>query len=824
MPFLIDLSADGGGFISQSVPMLRNQADQGARPGEQSLSPDDLWRRSVESWHHGAGQTHADRETSDPYRFRSSIHCDPWTKSKLQPLNTIAETAGATTYSTLLVAGDTLFWQKDTALQYATVVVDGVPTFSSATGLPATIYSAASDGANVYTVHGSANDLYVTDPATGVGASLVTNGGTKDLRLVRYAKGRILAFDTTGSVYNPVTAGALPTALYTHPLGADFVWTDATEGESNIYMSGYSGTGSEAHGVIYRTAIKADGTALDIPIIAARLPDGEQALAVCGYLGLLFIGTSLGVRTCLERDDGSLVVGPLIETGPCYCFEPQGSQVWFGWDVFEDFQVQNIDGIGTCAGLGRIDLTDFEFGKGAPPYATDLMREQTLVATTLSVITFQGSRFFVIAGVGLLGETTPAHDTFYMVSGLFNFGLTEMKTWHYLKTRSGSNTAGTVIPYVNSTDVLARPGDGLARTNLVLSSSENGTDDDPLATSTPTTFDISGRRSEELEYMLQLFEPTTRVTLFGRPAVASRSEIITATVMLYETMDAQGADVDLNVAQRLQKIRALIRSAAPVDLNDGTETYKVTLEDYRYIRMARSENVIGRWNGPCQLQMKRNDTITPVFRACNDDAGTASSFSVDTPAGCLSGDLLFAAITWTGASGVPTGLDTGWTLLDSHVGDTNFKSATYWRTGEFAAFAGTFGVSTSYAAAIVAYSQGDTIVAGSSAHDTASGLDYLSFLDLSVNGLAAIAVTVCSVTSGVDPLLVGVLRPRCRVMVDGGARDLYLEIGDAVSVSDFKANETNALSLGCDVGDLLDAAAAYVKYTDEVRVYYNTLK
>lgn len=72
----------------QTLPAIREQADQSKEPGEASLNPRGLWRRSQESWHHGTGQAFLDSiDDRDSYRFRSSKGIDVWTRGQLGLLN-----------------------------------------------------------------------------------------------------------------------------------------------------------------------------------------------------------------------------------------------------------------------------------------------------------------------------------------------------------------------------------------------------------------------------------------------------------------------------------------------------------------------------------------------------------------------------------------------------------------------------------------------------------------------------------------------------------------------------------------------------------------
>lgn len=79
------------GFRRETVQVIRQQADTSTEPGEQTLSPLGLWRRSQESWHHGAGQNFLDGKQGDapvdPHRFRSSKGVDPWAKGQLSLLH-----------------------------------------------------------------------------------------------------------------------------------------------------------------------------------------------------------------------------------------------------------------------------------------------------------------------------------------------------------------------------------------------------------------------------------------------------------------------------------------------------------------------------------------------------------------------------------------------------------------------------------------------------------------------------------------------------------------------------------------------------------------
>lgn len=118
-------------IIRRTVPVIRQQADTSTEAGEQTLNPQGLWRRSQESWHHGAGQDFLDGrqgdEATDPHRFRSSKGVDVWTRgqvSLLRPTMKVFDTAftnlhmatvrdaSSGQYRLFLAAGSALWWNQ----------------------------------------------------------------------------------------------------------------------------------------------------------------------------------------------------------------------------------------------------------------------------------------------------------------------------------------------------------------------------------------------------------------------------------------------------------------------------------------------------------------------------------------------------------------------------------------------------------------------------------------------------------------------------------------------------------------------------------------
>lgn len=392
----------------ETIPLIRQQANTSDEPDESTINPEDLWPRGQSSWHMGAGQKYLDAKTSDRHRFKNSQGLNPWTLGQLQLLNDTshAVTSSNTNLSVLRV-GDYLYFGNGTTLKFSNAVPFTSYTDSviQAGESAQNVLSITSDGYTVYAALGS-NGIHTT-----------TRGGTSsthysDLQatLVGYVKGRLMAAKGA-AIYNVVASGAAPSALFTQA-NTDFSWVAFAEGTGNIYAAGYSGDKS----LIYRAAVKTDGTALDAPIVAGELPDGEIVRSLAGYLGFICIGTDLGFRLATENGDGSLTLGALVETDqPCRAFEPQSRFMWFGWENYDS----------SHSGLGRMDLSSLT-SPAVPAYASDLMAASQGAVT--SIATAPGNiRAFCVAGHGLYVESGTSVASGSFDTGLISFGIPDKK-------------------------------------------------------------------------------------------------------------------------------------------------------------------------------------------------------------------------------------------------------------------------------------------------------------------------------------------------------------------------------------------------------------
>lgn len=546
-------------FTRSSIKLLKPQQDTGS-VGENSLNPADGIRAAIESWHHGAGQTFLDRPDSDPYRFRSSKGIDPWTRHKITlQQDTAQRVESSNTNLALMPAGSRLYFSDGQSLKFVTSV-GAAPSVTTVTSTPAVaVNGLASDGYRVWTAHG-ASGIYETNTGATSAAQRVTStvGG-----VIGYVKGRLMAANGN-AIYNVIdftgSAEALPTALYEHP-NTDFTWVGFAEGIADIYAAGYSGDKS----IIYRTEVKADGTALEVPVVAATLPDGEIVRAIGGYLDLILIGTDSGWWVGAQDGNGDLTINKVQETDSAVrCFEGQGDFVWYGWTNYDS----------TSTGLGRADLRSDTKGASVvtPAYASDLMA--TAQGNVLSVATFAGVRVFAVSASGIYAETSDKVASGTLRSALITHGLPDEKVAINVtvthEALEGSLSAALSTDGSTFTTIGSNMTSGSTSVLLNAGSSRGTAFELDLTLTRSSTDTTTGPE-------------VTRATLESNFA-PGRGESIRVAFMFAEQLRVDGHDREFDCAGAYNALTSIASQGAPVTYQDALGTETVTLEDYDFIQ------------------------------------------------------------------------------------------------------------------------------------------------------------------------------------------------------------------------------------------------
>ncbi len=351
-------------YIRQTAPYKKDQFDNGAEPGEQSLTG--WWIRSQSSFHSGTGIKFYDPSAGEitAHRFTDSKGVNVWTKGEVTLLKDSSQ-AHVTTYP---IGSDGRAFQQLRSIKWGSTNgvllhdgydVDKIDSTGTEThfvdynsGADDKVYAICDDGSSAYWVTndtGPAGKLEVNkkvltgDASTSATVMFTAVGITVTNAVMEYVKDRIVMAANNKIYEFSTSASSLPTALYTHS-DTDVVFTSITASGPAIYISAYSGIQS----FIYKFTLNTSGVmpTLTTAITAAEMPAGEIIHKIYYYLGYMMIGTNKGIRAAVVSDqDGSISYGPLIvETSqPCYDFAARDRFVWCATSVGGEPGVVRID-------------------------------------------------------------------------------------------------------------------------------------------------------------------------------------------------------------------------------------------------------------------------------------------------------------------------------------------------------------------------------------------------------------------------------------------------------------------------------------------------
>jgi hypothetical protein len=583
-PYTLDLNNPSGGnfFRCDSIALLRTQADNARTAGESSVSPEIFWRRSFDSWHLGQGQTNADRDTSSPYRFRSSKGMDVWSKGQLKSLNNTEvqnpETANA---NVGLVAAGSRLYTFNGNTTYFTTSTSGTWSWTTVTGTPANEPAGiVSDGLNVWIAHTDA--IWKTNTTISTAASF-TNAPAGTWTGIWFNKGKLFGSISTGKMYEISGAGVATLVSGADRSTLGFTWTASAGVGGSHYFAGYNGDKS----LIFKSALSADGVALSALVVAGELPDGENVLHLGSYLGYLIIGTSKGVRFASANtspDSGSngyITIGGLIQTGqPVYASEGQDRFVWFGWGNYD----------ANSSGLGRMDLSEFT-APLTPAYASDLMAGWPSLSTNSEtpiaanpilgdvkyVVTYNDKRVFAIAGKGVFAEATTKVYQATLSTGLISHGIIDNKFAAFLDARLEPFVAGSKMQLSHASNSGAFTVTGAVTEVDATYSGEFYIGGSGSTFETKVTFgDITPATLLTADvtctgFMLRSYPAPKRVSKFTVP------------IALFDNVSVKDRDFAGDPSKDFQYLYGLHQLQLPFTYQEGDISYTVVMDDYQWL-------------------------------------------------------------------------------------------------------------------------------------------------------------------------------------------------------------------------------------------------
>ena len=555
--YLLDIASQQ--FSYETIPLLNPTSQlyfsqSASQVSESSLNPEGLWRRSQESWHKGAGQTYLDKVESDAARFRSSLGINVWNKGEISLLNDVTKLYTGSPRSMVWQLGSLYIADGVNIRKYSDVYTPGAATIIDINMAEPdqTVTSMIGFGLGVLAAVGT-NGLHASDGTTQ------SHYSDLNADVIGYVAGRLMAAHNN-SVYNVTSVPAAPTALYSHPDGL-FRWVGFAEAKGHIFMGGSSLVTDKSF--IYKTEIKPDGTALDIPSIAAPLPEGEKVTAIYGYLNFILIGTTNGVRFAIPDSNGDLEVGALLETSsPVLSFEGQGPFVWFGWSNYD----------GTHTGLGRCDLRTIVSGI-APAYATDLMAVDQGGITSIVTDPVNDRRIFADINSGVYVESGLKVPSGEINSGYITYGLPEEKEARFVDVRY-RDLRGSDTVYLSTQDGIFQ----FLRTNTSLD----------YVKRIPAGYLVGDMHEIKHVFTRSLNDPTvgpilTRHTLKSQVQVNMGAYWYLPLIIASEVVTQAGNESHMNVLDEFTYLANLAGGKTRVDMKILATTYSVSIEDVKFV-------------------------------------------------------------------------------------------------------------------------------------------------------------------------------------------------------------------------------------------------
>jgi len=448
-----------------------------------------------------------------------------------------------------------------------------------------------------------------------------------------------------------VISSEVPDMLYTHQ-NPHWIWSDATGGETQVYISGYvkSGTGKKYSGCIYRSNLAGASTTsatgfttitssnlvqpftLNVPVQALPMSPDEYPVCIKSYLNYIFIGTNRGIRMAQTLSiydptataTGDLKSGPLIPnilqpvTYPITAIVGDGRYVWFAWNNYDD----------QSTGLGKLDLSTFIAQDPlAPAYASDIMVNQvpgkSNIINSLDWDPYDNVPLMAIGGSGIYAPCATnegGNPVVYkyvpngnIVSGIFDYGIPDAKVPVFFDY-------GVIAPASKGTGVQAfidiDPNDEDAAGYQVLPSyPQNGN-------TAISEFPVPNYHAEQFGVNLVLYSDAPnhgytpilhRWTLKAWPAAVSGTSIMTV-FQLFSVSVVDGMEVYTDPYDNFIWLEQRRQNQEILTYQEGPLSVTCIIEMIDWLPHKRRDNYENGFEGDCVVTLKTISpyTYTPV--------------------------------------------------------------------------------------------------------------------------------------------------------------------------------------------------------------------
>ena len=572
LPFL-SLTSDSSPYERALAPVRKQQIDQSAAPGDQSL--DSWWLRSQTDWSGGAGIKFME-PADDPRiqrKFDTSAGVDIWTVGEISLLKSMASLDSYSTTSPVLLCkygtGNQFYMGAGSDIERY-----NAGTTTATTGFSGTLASLFLAGPKVLAINTTGTIYAATNGGTTFSSLWTTSSGATKAWWVKQR----LMIAQGQDLFELTTAGGdldTQTPIYTHP-DTSWTWTSAAEAPGALLVAGYGDSGS----AIYRFVLDTQG---DLPtlsgaITTAELPVGEYIVDTITYLGAyIVLATNLGIRVGTVSIEGQVTYGP---------FTYEGATTG-GMRPYDRFIFTGVADAGDSRpGLIRIDLSELD-ESGRAAWANDV-RAPSGQAGTVTGISVTDTNTISLALTGATARvygctaTSNLEATGFIQSGAVRYGTLELKNFDSIRMEIAR-------PVKGSTTIRVVDRDGTATTVGVADAQANL--DESFNIGYPTV------PQQQLSVRLELSRDATDATkgpiiqgwqIRALPAV-SRAELVRLQLSCFDfERDQYGVlkGYDGSALARWQALRDTVNYGPTVRLQDlnTSEVLTVVVEELSFVQ------------------------------------------------------------------------------------------------------------------------------------------------------------------------------------------------------------------------------------------------
>ena len=454
------------------------------------------------------------------------------------------------------------------------------------------------------------------------------------------------SFTILSSVNGSGTAGTVvnsqvPDMLTTHQ-NAQWIWSDATGGMTQVYFSGYvvSTSNKKYGGCVYRSNLIGASTtnsngfttisnnsvvqpfSLNTPIQALPMSPDEYPVCLESYLNFIFVGTNRGIRMAQTLSiydptataTGDLKSGPLIPnilqtvTDPVTAIVGDGRYVWFAWNNYDN----------QSTGLGRLDLSNFIANDPlAPAYVSDIMYTKPVGYTGTGIINsldwdpFHNVPIAAVSGMGIYapwainegGVPTVIKyvEEGWIESGIFDYGIPDKKIPAFFNY-------GAISPASQGTSLQAYieidPKDEDSAGYQVIPQYPDSTG--------LTEFPVPQYHAEQFSVKIFMYSDAAqhdktpilhRWTLKSWPAAVSGTMIM-LVAQLYTVNVVDGREVFVDPYESFIWLENLRRKQEILTYREGPLTAQVVIEMLDWQPHKRRDNYENGFEGDCVITLK----------------------------------------------------------------------------------------------------------------------------------------------------------------------------------------------------------------------------